>query len=114
MIMISEKFRQEAPRHKIQEALGALGWPLTQGAISTILAVVVLANVPAYMIVTFFKTVFLAIALGLLHGLVFLPVILALFVRGFCTATITDVDDKVNVDLNTTLNLSMSSNNQKS
>jgi hypothetical protein len=46
---------QQTPREKIREALGALGWPLTQGAISTILAVVVLADVPAYMIVTFFK-----------------------------------------------------------
>ncbi|CAD5206645.1 unnamed protein product [Bursaphelenchus okinawaensis] len=69
---------------RIGEALGALGWPLTQGAISTILAVIVLADVPAYMIVTFFKTVFLAISLGLLHGLVFLPVTLSMFVRESC------------------------------
>jgi len=46
---------RSTPREKIREALGVLGWPLTQGAISTILAVVVLADVPAYMIVTFFK-----------------------------------------------------------
>lgn len=46
---------QAEPREKIREALASLGWPLTQGAISTILAVVVLADVPAYMIVTFFK-----------------------------------------------------------
>lgn len=49
---------QQTPREKIREALGALGWPLTQGAISTILAVIVLADVPAYMIVTFFKASF--------------------------------------------------------
>ncbi|KAI6217302.1 SSD domain-containing protein [Aphelenchoides besseyi] len=70
------------PRERIREALAALGWPLVQGAVSTILAVVVLADIPAYMIITFFKTVFLAIVLGLLHGLVFLPVTLSLFVRG--------------------------------
>ncbi|KAL3079182.1 hypothetical protein niasHT_036235 [Heterodera trifolii] len=75
------------PSEKICEALGALGWPLCQGAISTVLAVVVLADVPAYMIVTFFKTVFLAITLGLLHGLVFLPVTLALCVRGVFSTT---------------------------
>lgn len=75
---------------RIGEALGALGWPLTQGAISTILAVIVLADVPAYMIVTFFKTVFLAIALGLLHGLVFLPVTLSFFVRDSCMTKRTD------------------------
>ncbi|VDM46204.1 unnamed protein product [Toxocara canis] len=119
------------PKERVRMALGALGWPLTQGATSTILAVVVLADVPAYMIVTFFKvfscfghngfmkqmkrakritsmifpncanvqilwlragmslhlqTVFLSIVLGLLHGLVFLPVMLSLFVRGSCIA----------------------------
>ncbi|KAI6233026.1 SSD domain-containing protein [Aphelenchoides fujianensis] len=74
--------QEPLPRNRIGEALGALGWPLTQGAISTILAVVVLADIPAYMIITFFKTVFLAIVLGLLHGLIFLPVTLSLFVRG--------------------------------
>lgn len=73
--------KEPSPRDRIREALAALGWPITQGAISTILAVVVLADVPAYMIITFFKTVLLAIVLGLLHGLIFLPVTLSLFVR---------------------------------
>lgn len=40
---------------RVKTALGTLGWPVTQGAMSTILAVVVLADIPAYMIVTFFK-----------------------------------------------------------
>ncbi|RCN27380.1 hypothetical protein ANCCAN_26886 [Ancylostoma caninum] len=72
------------PRDRVRDALSALGWPLCQGAISTIIAVAVLADVPAYMIVTFFKTVLLAISIGLLHGLVFLPVLLSMFVRGCC------------------------------
>ncbi|PAV90779.1 hypothetical protein WR25_13015 [Diploscapter pachys] len=74
-----------SPADRVIDALSALGWPLFQGGLSTILAVVVLADVPAYMIVTFFKTVVLAISLGLLHGLVFLPVLLSIFVRGCCT-----------------------------
>uniref|UniRef100_A0A0K0D182 SSD domain-containing protein n=1 Tax=Angiostrongylus cantonensis TaxID=6313 RepID=A0A0K0D182_ANGCA len=65
------------PRERVRDALGGLGWPVVQdiaesaspvfrsslsftlfaGAASTILAVSVLADVPAYMIVTFFKTV---------------------------------------------------------
>uniref|UniRef100_A0A1I7XNF1 SSD domain-containing protein n=1 Tax=Heterorhabditis bacteriophora TaxID=37862 RepID=A0A1I7XNF1_HETBA len=72
------------PREKIRDALSALGWPLFQGGLSTILAVSVLVDVPAYMIVTFFKTVVLSISIGLLHGLVFLPVLLSIFVRGCC------------------------------
>ncbi|CAJ0927310.1 unnamed protein product, partial [Mesorhabditis belari] len=75
---------QPTPALKIREALGSLGWPLFQGGSSTILAMVVLADVPAYMVVTFFKTVFLAISIGLLHGLIFLPVFLSIFVRGCC------------------------------
>ena len=46
-----------SPADRVVDALSALGWPLFQGGLSTILAVVVLADVPAYMIVTFFKTV---------------------------------------------------------
>lgn len=52
-----------------------------EGAFSTILGVITLATVDAYMIRTFFKTVFLVIVIGALHGLVFLPVLLSLFVR---------------------------------
>lgn len=48
------------------------------------MAVAVLSDVPAYMIVTFFKTVFLAISIGLVHGILFLPLMLSLFVRGMC------------------------------
>jgi predicted RND superfamily exporter protein len=61
---------EQDPIDRIRQALGSFGWPITQGAISTILAVAVLADIPAYMITTFFKTVFLAITIGLLHGLV--------------------------------------------
>uniref|UniRef100_A0A8R1DT56 SSD domain-containing protein n=1 Tax=Caenorhabditis japonica TaxID=281687 RepID=A0A8R1DT56_CAEJA len=70
---------------RVCDALGDLGWPVAQGAMSTILAVSVLSDVPAYMIVTFFKTVFLAISIGFLHGLVFLPLMLSVFV-GCCSS----------------------------
>uniref|UniRef100_A0A0N5BIX9 SSD domain-containing protein n=1 Tax=Strongyloides papillosus TaxID=174720 RepID=A0A0N5BIX9_STREA len=76
--------KEKTSQGKIIDALAALGWPLIQGGSSTILAVCVLADVPAYMIVTFFKTVFLAISVGLLHGLIFLPTFLSLFVHGCC------------------------------
>lgn len=74
--------KEADPKNRVRDALGDLGWPVVQGAASTVMAVAVLADVPAYMIVTFFKTVFLAITIGLLHGLVFLPLMLSIFVRG--------------------------------
>ncbi|PAV59646.1 hypothetical protein WR25_21242 [Diploscapter pachys] len=74
--------KERDSKMRVRDALGDLGWPVVQGATSTILAVIVLADVPAYMIVTFFKTVFLAISIGLIHGLIFLPLMLSIFVRG--------------------------------
>lgn len=76
---------------RVCDALGDLGWPVAQGAMSTILAVSVLSDVPAYMIVTFFKTVFLAISIGFLHGLVFLPLMLSVFV-GCCSSKKVEVE----------------------
>jgi patched domain-containing protein len=63
---------------KAVAALETLGWPVFQGAFSTILGILVLASVDAYMIQTFFKTIFLVILCSLVHGLVFLPVGLTL------------------------------------
>ncbi|XP_010158345.1 PREDICTED: patched domain-containing protein 3-like, partial [Eurypyga helias] len=61
------------------EALSLLGYPVLQGAISTILGVVVLAAAKAYIFRTFFKIMFLVILFGALHGLVFIPVFLTFF-----------------------------------
>ncbi|KFV83748.1 Patched domain-containing protein 3, partial [Struthio camelus australis] len=61
------------------EALHLLGYPVLQGAISTILGVVVLAAAKTYIFRTFFKIMFLVILFGALHGLVFIPVFLTFF-----------------------------------
>ena len=55
----------------------ALGYPILQGAISTILGVIGLALAPSYIFLTFFKMVLLVIVLGALHGLILLPVLLS-------------------------------------
>ncbi|XP_070774947.1 patched domain-containing protein 3-like [Enoplosus armatus] len=64
---------------KAMDALAHLGYPILQGALSTILGVVVLSMSGSYIFRTFFKIVFLVITFGLLHGLVFIPVFLTLF-----------------------------------
>uniref|UniRef100_A0A8C8BL40 Patched domain-containing protein 3 n=1 Tax=Otus sunia TaxID=257818 RepID=A0A8C8BL40_9STRI len=61
------------------EALSLLGYPVFQGAVSTILGVVVLAAAKTYIFRTFFKIMFLVILFGALHGLVFIPVFLTFF-----------------------------------
>uniref|UniRef100_A0A3Q2DFP6 Patched domain-containing protein 3 n=1 Tax=Cyprinodon variegatus TaxID=28743 RepID=A0A3Q2DFP6_CYPVA len=63
---------------KAAEALSHLGYPIMQGALSTILGVVVLSMSGSYIFRTFFKIMFLVISFGLLHGLVFIPVFLTL------------------------------------
>ncbi|XP_060900293.1 patched domain-containing protein 3 [Labrus mixtus] len=63
---------------KAKDALARLGYPILQGALSTILGVVVLSMSGSYIFRTFFKIVFLVIMFGLLHGLVFIPVFLTL------------------------------------
>lgn len=68
---------------KAIEALAILGYPVLQGALSTILGVVVLSVSGSYIFRTFFKIVFLVIVFGLFHGLTFIPVFLTLF--GACS-----------------------------
>lgn len=61
------------------KALSQLGYPVLQGAVSTIIGVVVLAAAKTYIFRTFFKIMFLVILFGALHGLVFIPVFLTFF-----------------------------------
>ena len=86
---------------RVCDSLYALGLPISQGAISTILGVIGLALAPSYIFITFFKMVFLVIVLGAVHGLVLLPVLLSLFGPDACTRNdkkraITKTDGKSN------------------
>ncbi|XP_003377905.1 putative patched domain-containing protein 3 [Trichinella spiralis] len=64
-------------KDRIRIALGNLGWPIVQGGLSTVLGVVVLADVQSYMFVAFCKTVLLIILIGVMHGIFFLPVFIS-------------------------------------
>uniref|UniRef100_A0A914HXF1 SSD domain-containing protein n=1 Tax=Globodera rostochiensis TaxID=31243 RepID=A0A914HXF1_GLORO len=57
-------------------ALETLGWPVFLGAFSTIVGIMVLTLVDAHIILIFFKTMFLVVTFSLLHGIVFLPILL--------------------------------------
>ena len=77
----------KTPNERIRGSLYALGIPIMQGAGSTILGVFGLAFAPSYLFVTFFKMIFLVITLGILHGLVLLPVLLSFFGPGSCKSS---------------------------
>ncbi|EPB75144.1 hypothetical protein ANCCEY_05770 [Ancylostoma ceylanicum] len=64
-------------------ALEALGWPIFQGASSTIAGITILYTVDAYIILVFFKTIWLTMVIGAIHGLFFIPVFLSIFPVGF-------------------------------
>ncbi|XP_066483677.1 patched domain-containing protein 3-like [Tiliqua scincoides] len=64
---------------KAVDALYRLGYPIMQGAVSTILGVVALSVAASYIFRTFFKIIFLVILFGAVHGLIFIPVFLTFF-----------------------------------
>ncbi|XP_020372176.2 patched domain-containing protein 3-like [Rhincodon typus] len=67
---------RESANEQSIDALYSLGYPIIQGALSTILGVVVLAAAASYIFRTFFKIMFLVITFGAVHGLIVLPVFL--------------------------------------
>ncbi|XP_071478040.1 patched domain-containing protein 3-like [Diadema antillarum] len=72
-----------ASRHAVM-ALYSLGMPILQGAISTIIAIIALNWSTSYIFVAFFKVMLLVMLFGILHSLVFLPVLLSSFGCCFC------------------------------
>lgn len=64
---------------RLKNALYAVGMPIVQGSLSTILGVIILCHNPSYMILVFVKITFLIILITGFHSLLFLPVILNTF-----------------------------------
>jgi multidrug efflux pump subunit AcrB len=69
----------DAGASTVEETLQKIAVPIVQGAFSTILAVLPLVFIDAYVFRTCFACVSLVAGLGAVHGLVFLPVVLATF-----------------------------------
>lgn len=61
------------------DALSTVGYPILQGASSTILGVSVLATSEFHIFRTFFKIFFLVMFIGMVHALIFIPVFLTSF-----------------------------------
>ncbi|CAD5226735.1 unnamed protein product [Bursaphelenchus xylophilus] len=75
--------KAEGDNHrKAITALETLGWPVFLGAFSTVIGIMILAFVDAYIVQLFFKTVFLVISFSLLHGIVFLPIFMTVVMPG--------------------------------
>lgn len=87
--------KAKTPDDRVKECLYALGLPIFQGSISTILGMVALALADNYIFSVFFKMVFLVVFCGAMHGLFLLPVLLSLFGPGSCTNRRKDKDSKI-------------------
>jgi predicted RND superfamily exporter protein len=55
-----------------------IGMPIVNSAVSTILGICVLAFSRSYFFMSFFKTILLLMCLGVIHSMIFLPVLLSL------------------------------------
>ena len=84
----------DTPEERVRECLYALGLPILQGGLSTILGITALILAPSYIFITFFKTVFLVIFFGAMHGIFLLPVLLSLMGPGSCTKKKRDVSPR--------------------
>ncbi len=62
---------------RVMAALEKIGVPILNGAISSILGILMLAFTSSYIFKSFFKTMLLVIVLGLAHALLLLPVLLS-------------------------------------
>uniref|UniRef100_A0A7E4VBG7 SSD domain-containing protein n=1 Tax=Panagrellus redivivus TaxID=6233 RepID=A0A7E4VBG7_PANRE len=65
----------EDKTERLKHALCSIAWPMVQAGTSTILSLLVLATIHAYMVQVFVKVVTLVVGLGMIHGLIVLPIV---------------------------------------
>lgn len=76
IVYASVSNRKSSANQRVIDALHVLGYPIVQGALSTILGIATLSAAQSYIFRTFFKIMLLVITFGALHGLLFVPVFL--------------------------------------
>ncbi|VDK43064.1 unnamed protein product [Anisakis simplex] len=65
-------------RDRLEEALTAIGWPMIQVGLSTVVALLPLLFKQSYLAMVFLKTIVVVVVLGVSHGLIVLPAILTM------------------------------------
>ncbi|KAK3099247.1 hypothetical protein FSP39_001509 [Pinctada imbricata] len=73
--------KQSTNEHKVKEAVRKAGGPIFNGAISSLIGIIMLIFSKSYIFQSFFKVMLLIIVLGIAHSLFFLPVILTISCR---------------------------------
>ena len=72
---------------KTKYALDLMGGSVLKGGLTTFIGTVVLSNASSTVFRIFFKLCFSTVLLGLLHGLVLMPVLLGFYADLFCSPT---------------------------
>ncbi|XP_062898580.1 patched domain-containing protein 3-like [Mobula hypostoma] len=70
---------KETANERSVDSLYRLGYPIIQGAVSTIMGIISLSAAASYIFRTFFKIMFLVITFGAIHGIVLMPVFMTFF-----------------------------------
>uniref|UniRef100_A0A914YMG2 SSD domain-containing protein n=1 Tax=Panagrolaimus superbus TaxID=310955 RepID=A0A914YMG2_9BILA len=65
--------------HRLEHTFNGVGWPVIQSGLSTVLGIIPLLFVDAYVVAVFWKTIILVTILGLWHALFLLPALFLAF-----------------------------------
>lgn len=89
---------------RVQDALELAGGPIINGALSTIIGLVMLIFSKSFIFQSFFKVLFMVIVFGLLHAVFVLPVFLSVIGPKVRILTDTKPDHQINSDIHNRVN----------
>ncbi|KAK0394895.1 hypothetical protein QR680_000996 [Steinernema hermaphroditum] len=67
--------KDRSSRARLEDTFKGVGWPVIQSGLSTVLGMIPLVLVQAYVVAVFWKTIILVTLLGMFHALFLLPVL---------------------------------------